>query len=87
MKCPVCKSGLKITDYHDSYILLESESECTVCKRYKEQYAYGDTEAGILLNTGWQFWQWSYDTGGEERSRINMEIEQSAEIAQGEIGE
>jgi hypothetical protein len=84
MKCPVCKSGLKITNYHDDHIIMESESECTTCQRYKEHFAYGGTEAGVRFDTGWLTWQWANGTSVQDRGKINMEIELAAKSARSE---
>lgn len=81
MRCPVCKSNLTANEYRDDHILMESDMKCTNCQRYKEFYAYGSTEIGIRLDTGWQTWQWSYDTDKLETNRINTKIKQVARSA------
>jgi len=41
------------SDYNDGAALLEYDYECTVCYRYSEHFAYGDTEACVKPGTDW----------------------------------
>jgi hypothetical protein len=84
MKCPICRAELTMTEYHDDHIIMESETVCSNCQRYKEYFAYGNHEAGVKLATGWKFWQWGYDVSVEQRGRINTGIAQAAEAARRE---
>ena len=47
MKCPICDSELKYTSMSESIGLVESQEECTFCRLFFKNFAYGQTEFNI----------------------------------------
>lgn len=85
MNCLICNSKLAHAQTGDTF-MLESESTCTDCQRYKETFVYGDHEQGVKLDdVGWQVFCWSYDEPPEQWRRIQDKIKDAVKQAQVEM--
>jgi hypothetical protein len=84
MKCPICLAELTTTESHNDHIIMESETVCSNCQRYKEYFNTGCYEIGIKLAVGWRAWQWDHDTPKAQHDKINMEVFRMATVARRE---
>ncbi len=80
MKCPVCGSKLHSFSYSDdiqgAFFVVESGVNCTKCD-YRDFDSYGQ----YVVSFGDNYFEWSWDTPGEEKDKTQKEIEQKLKLA------
>lgn len=73
MKCPVCGSKLHSFSYSDdiqgAFFVVESGVNCTRC-----DYRDFDSCGQYVVSFGKNYFEWYWDTPGEEKDRIQQEI-------------